>query len=79
MKSLLDAMAMNHCKSMATPGSKGQEANKTTEKLDTKEHREFRSAAGICQYMTEQRFDIAFSTKEIMREAAGTTTPQRHF
>ena len=23
--SLLDAMAMNHCKSMATPGSKGQE------------------------------------------------------
>ena len=23
VKSLLDAMAMNHCKSMATPGSKG--------------------------------------------------------
>ena len=70
VKSLLDAMAMNHCKSMATPGSKGQEGNNATEKLDAKEHREFRS----CQYMTEQRFDIAFSTKEIMRKAAGPTT-----
>ena len=25
VKSLLDAMAMNHCNSMATPGSKGQQ------------------------------------------------------
>ena len=58
VKSLLDAMAINHCKSMATPGSKGQEGNNATEKLDAKEHREFRSSAGICQYMTEQRFDI---------------------
>ena len=77
VKSLLDAMAMNHCKSMATPGSKGQEDNSATEKLDAKEHREFRSGAGICQYMTEQRFDIAFSTKEIMREAAGPTTASK--
>ena len=53
MKSLLVAVAMNHCKSM-----KGQEGNSATEKLDAKEHREFRSGAGICQYMTEQRFDI---------------------
>ena len=67
VKSLLDAMAMNHCKSMAVLGSKGQEGNNATEKLDAKEHPEFRSGAGICQYMTEQRFDIAFSTKEIMR------------
>ena len=74
VKSLLDAMAINHCKSIATPGSKGQEGNSATEKLDAKEHREVRSGAGICQYMTEQRFDIAFSTKEIMREAAGPTT-----
>ena len=58
VKSLLDAMAMNHCKSMATPGSMGQEGNNATEKLDAKEHREFRSGAGIYQYMTEQRFDI---------------------
>ena len=77
VKSLLDAIAMNHRKSMATPGSKGQEGNSATEKLDAKEHREFRSGAGICQYMTEQRFDIAFSTKEIMREAAGPTTASK--
>ena len=77
VNSLLDAMAMNHCKSMATLGSKGQEGNSATEKVDAKEHREFRSGTGICQYMTEQRFDIAFSTKEIMREAAGPTTASK--
>ena len=77
VKSLLDAMAMNHCKSMATPGSKGQEGNNATEKLDAKEHREFRYGAGTCQYMTEQRFDIAFNTKEIMREAAGPITASK--
>ena len=71
-------MAVNHCNSIATPGSKGQEGNNATEKLDAKKHREFRSGAGICQYMTEHRFDIAFfSTKEIMREAAGTTTASK--
>ena len=66
---------------MATPGSKGQESSRNvadlTEKLDPQEHREFRSGAGICQKMTEQRFDIAFSTKEIMREAAGPTTASK--
>ena len=40
----------------------------STEKLDAQEHREFRS---------EQRFDIAFGTKEIMREAAGPTTASK--
>ena len=81
VRSLLDAMAMNHFKSMATPGSKGQESSRSvadlTEKLDPQEHREFRSGAGICQYMTEQHFDTSFSTKEIMREAAGPTTASK--
>ena len=77
VKTLLDAMATNHCKSTATLGSKGQEGNNAMEKLDAKEHREFRSGAGICQYMTEQRFYIAFSTKEIMRETAGLTTASK--
>ena len=66
---------MNHCKSMAAPRWKGQESSHVeTESWTQKEHREFRSDAGICQYMRERRFDIAFSTKEIMREAAGPTT-----
>ena len=70
--SLLGAMAMNHRKSVATPRSNGQESSQVeTVKLDPNEHREFRSGAGICQFLTEQSFDIAFSTKEIMREAAG--------
>ena len=74
MKSLLDAMAMNHCNAMATLGSKGQKSSHVeSDKLDPQEHREFRSGAGICQCMTEQRFDIAFSTREVMREAAGPT------
>ena len=33
-----------------------------TEKLNAREHREFRSGAGICQYMTEQPFDSAASS-----------------
>ena len=50
VKSLLDAMAMHLGKSMATPGSKGQESRHVeTEKLDPKEHQEFRSGAGICK------------------------------
>ena len=49
VKSLFDAMAMNHCKSMATSGSKGQEGKSATEKPDAKEHRVFRCGAGICQ------------------------------
>ena len=65
---------MNECILMAAPGSKEQERHAASDKLDPKEHQEFRSGAGICQYMTEQRFDIAFSTKEIMRDAAGPTT-----
>ena len=78
MNSLFDATAMNYGKSMATPGSKGQESSLVeTVKLDPKEHRGFRSGAGICQFLTEQRFDIAFSTKEVMREAAGPTTASK--
>ena len=81
VKSLLDAMAMNHCKPMAALGSKGQESVRNvaelTGKLDPLEHREFRSGAGICQYMTEQRFHIAFSTKEIVRDAAGPITTSK--
>ena len=76
--SSFDALAMNHCKSMATPGSKGRESSHVeTEKLDPQEHQEFRSGAGTNQCMTEKHFDIAFSTKEIMREAAGPTTASR--
>ena len=80
MKSLFDAMAMHHGKAMVTLGSKGQESSRNVAdltRLDPQEHREFRSGAGICQYMTEQRFDIAFSTKEIMRGAAGPTTASK--
>ena len=39
----------------------GSSVADSTEQLDPQEHREFRSGAGICQYMTEQRFDIAFT------------------
>ena len=59
----------------------GQESSQnvadSTEKLDPEEHREFRSGAGVCQCMTEPRFDIAFSTKAIMREAVGPTTASK--
>ena len=47
--------AMNHCKSMATPRSKGQELKSW--------NRQFRSSAGICQYMTEQLRKKAMCSK----------------
>ena len=34
-------------------------------------------SSGICQYMAEQRCDIAFRTKEIVRDAAGPTTASK--
>ena len=74
VKSLLDAMAMNHCKTMATPGSKGQESSRNvadlTEKLDLQEHREFRSGVRICQYMTEHCLQYEGNHE---RDAAGLT------
>ena len=36
VKSLLDAMAMNPCKSMATPGSKGQQSSRNVANFDRK-------------------------------------------
>ena len=48
VRSFFDAMTMNHCEAMATIGSKGQESNGSTAKLDEKEHTEFRFCAGIC-------------------------------
>ena len=36
VKSLLDAMAMNHCKSMAALGSKGQESSRNVADLREK-------------------------------------------
>ena len=56
VRNMLDTMGMNQCKS----GSNDQEIQATDDKLDPLEHREFWSGAGICQYMTEQRFDICF-------------------
>ena len=53
VKSLLDAMAMKHRKSMATLGSKGQESSRNVadsiDKFDPQKHRVFRSGAGTCQ------------------------------
>ena len=34
VKSLLDAMAINHCKSIATPGSKGQDSSRNVARFD---------------------------------------------
>ena len=81
VKSLLDAMAMNHCKSMANPGSKEQESSEMWQiRLNSLIRRNIESSdqvLEICQYMTEPRFDIAVSTQEIMREAAGPTTASK--
>ena len=81
MKSLLDAMAMNHSNRWPLLDRKGRRASRNvadlTEQLDAQEHREFRSGTGICQYMTEQRFDICLQYEGNMREAAGPTAASK--
>ena len=63
---------------MHIDGHSRNKKNKTTkDKLDPQEHREFRSGAGICQYMTEQRFDIAFIQYEGNHER-GSRTDHRY-
>eukprot|EP00971_Amphidinium_carterae_P312692 6214830-Amphidinium_carterae.1 len=68
---MLEDLGLQDSKPMATPGSKDQMGGfRAYEKLDAKAHHEFRSAADIAQYMAEHRFDIAFATKQLMREAS---------
>ena len=74
--SLLDTLGMAQCKPMATPGPREQRAEEE-QVLDQRERREFMSAAGTCQYMTEHRFDIAYSTKEVMRDASSPATTSK--
>ena len=76
VKGLLDAVAMNHCKSVAILGSKVQECSRNManliEQLDPQEHREFRSGAGICQNMTGQRFEFSFQYEGNHERGSGT-------
>ena len=73
VKSLLDAIAMNHCKSMATLGPKGQESSHVeTEKLD------LRVPIWCWNLSVYDRTTLRHcGTKEIMREAAGPTTASK--
>ena len=65
---------METCKPIATPGSKDCKTKPEDDvALDPKNHTLFRSGAGLCQYLSEFRTDMTFSTNEIMREAAKPT------
>ena len=57
---------------MVTPGSKDQESQGANEKLTQRNI----ESSDLARWK-QRRFDIAFSTKEIMREAAGPTTTSK--
>ena len=76
-RSELDKCGMGQEKSAVTPGSK--EAMSTAENAEKKvvghgySHRDYRSLAAVCQYMSEMMHDKTFTTKEVMREASNPT------
>ena len=58
-------------KGVTTPGFKD---NSEGHALSVSDHTNFRSIAGIAQYMQERRGDIGFSTKEVLRKCNKPTT-----
>ena len=69
---LLTTLGMIDCKPGARPG--GAEAQDDDERaLTTEEHKMFRRAGGILQYMAIDRVDLAFATKEVARRASAPT------
>ena len=54
VQGVLEKTGMAQCKAMATPGSKEVEGY-DKRILDEAEHRDYRSVAGLCQYMVEMR------------------------
>ena len=41
--------------------------------LDTCSHRDHRSLAGLCHYVSEMRHDASFATQEVLRDASHPT------
>ena len=74
---VLDKSGMGQEKSAVTLG--GKEAMSTAENAEQKvlgrvySHRDYRSFAGVWQYVSEMRYDKTFTTKEVMREASNPT------
>ena len=78
---LLRDSGLEDCKSLAAPGVKstapsviledgegsGISSGPEPRKLDRDEMREYRSAVARCNYLAADRFEIAFTTKELCR------------
>ena len=71
MLSLLQWYGCEDAKPAATTG--GNVATPNTELLGSQAHSDYRSTAGLLQYVAGDRFDIKFAVKEITRDAAQPT------
>ena len=83
VEKLLRDEGLEDCKSLATPGVKStapsviledgvsdrgiQSAGPEPRKLDRQEMKRYRSAVARCNYLAADRFEIAFTTKELCR------------
>jgi hypothetical protein len=56
-----------------SPGVQEPESEENQVPLTAAEHAEYRSGAGLFQYIAEDRADLKFSTKELLRDASGPT------
>ena len=66
-ESLIARAGVEQGKAMVTPGSKEQNREPGPE-LNRQGQREFRGGGGVAQYMAEHRLDVAYSTKEVLRD-----------
>ena len=75
-KILLEDMNMQHVKAAVAPGcnvKKNDEDEEGIKLLDEKNARAFRASVARCNYMSSDRPDIQFATKEVSRGMANPT------
>ena len=68
---LIRVAGVAQCKGVTTPGYKD---NTEGHALGVNDHTNFRSVAGISQYMQERRGDLGYPTKEVLRKCNRPTT-----
>ena len=73
VQSLLQWYGCENAKPAATTGAKAAPTTVDAEPLGSQAHGDYRSTAGLLQYVAGDRFDIKFAVKEITRDAAAPT------
>ena len=69
-ETLLMKFNMEDARAAPSPGKQEVETEELAVPLTPSEHAEYRSGAGLLQYMAEDRYDLKYATKELLRDAS---------